>query len=151
MHVGVQLLKCASLRASRLRFVAVGVVVMLASAGTARAQIDQPLPPPPGPAPAAPKLTKAPAVTKNVEPEYPAEAFAAGLSGDVTLALDLDVAGRVADATVTKGAGHGFDEAAVAAARQMEFSPAEVDGKPSPIRIELTLHFKPRVVAPPPP
>src|SRR5258707_7101170 len=31
----------------------------------------------------------------------------------------------------------------------MEFSPAEVDGKPSPIRIEFTVHFKPKVVAPP--
>ena len=146
---GEQLVHCAPLRASRFLSIVVGVVAMLASAGRARAQLDQPLPPPPAPAPAAPKLTKAPAVTKNVEPVYPPEAFAAGLPGDVTLALDLDVAGHVAAATVTKGAGHGFDEAAVTAARQMEFSPAEVDGKPSPIRIELTLHFKPIVVAPP--
>ena len=122
----------------------------MAPANVARAQMDQPLPPPPGPAPAAPKLTKAPAVTKNVDPEYPPEAFAAGLAGDVTLALDLDATGHVTAATVTKGAGHGFDEAAVAAAKQMEFSPAEVDGKPSPIRIEFTQHFRPKIVAPPP-
>ena len=33
----------------------------------------------------------------------------------------------------------------------MEFSPAEVDGKPSPIRIEFTIHFLPgRLVAPAP-
>jgi len=112
--------------------------------------MDQPLPPPPAPAPAAPKLTKAPAITKNAEPVYPPEAFAAGLTGDVTLAIDIDATGHVTGATVTKGAGHGFDEAAVEAAKQMEFSPAEVDGKPSPIRIELTLHFKPKVVAPAP-
>jgi TonB family protein len=127
------------------------LVLVVGSAGSARAQLDQPLPPPPGPAPAAPKLTKPPAITKNVEPVYPPEAFAAGLSGDVTLALDLDAAGHVTAATVTKGAGHGFDEAAADAAKQMEFSPAEVDGKPSPIRIEFTLHFKPKVVEPPPP
>jgi TonB family protein len=132
------------------------VVAFVAAAATswpprvARAQLDQPLPPPPGPAPAAPKLTKAPAITKNVEPVYPSEAFAAGLSGDVTLAIDIDATGHVTVATVTKGAGHGFDQAAALAARQMEFSPAEVDGKPSPIRIELTLHFQPRVAAPPP-
>ncbi|HEX4404541.1 MAG TPA: TonB-dependent receptor [Polyangia bacterium] len=137
------------MRASRLLPLLVGVVAMLASAGRARAQLDQPLPPPPQKPATAPKLTKAPAVTKNVEPMYPPEAFAAGLAGDVTLAIDIDVTGHVAAATVTKGAGHGFDEAAVAAGKQMEFSPAEVDGKPSPIRIELTLHFKPVVVAPP--
>jgi len=134
----------------RSRLALVFFVVVLASARGARAQMDQPLPPPPGPPPAAPKLTKAPAITKNAEPVYPPDAFAAGLAGDVTLAIDIDAAGHVTAATVTKGAGHGFDEAAVDAAKKMEFSPAEVDGKPSPIRIELTLHFKPKVVAPPP-
>ncbi|HEY2731035.1 MAG TPA: TonB-dependent receptor [Polyangia bacterium] len=139
------------MRLPRLRLllaVAAGVLAF-SPAGRARAQLDQPLPPPPGPAPAAPKLTKPPAIAKNVEPVYPPEAFEAGLTGDVTLALDLDAAGRVTAATVTKGAGHGFDEAAAEAAKQMEFSPAEVDGKPSPIRIEFTVHFKPKVVAPP--
>ena len=37
---------------------------------------------------------------------------------------------------------------------QMEFSPAEVDGKPSPIRIAYTLHFQPKTIPepePPPP
>jgi TonB family protein len=131
--------------------VAAVVALALAPAGAARAQLDQPLPPPPGPAPAAPKLTKAPSITKKVDPVYPPEALAAGLTGDVTLALDLDAAGRVTAAAVAKGAGHGFDEAAVDAAKQMEFSPAEVDGKPSPIRIEYTVHFRPVVVAPPPP
>ncbi|HVR02492.1 MAG TPA: energy transducer TonB, partial [Polyangia bacterium] len=139
------------MRLPRLRLllaIAAGVLAG-APAGPARAQLDQPLPPPPGPAPAAPKLTKPPAIAKNVEPVYPPEAFAAGLTGDVTLALDLDAAGHVTTATVTKGAGHGFDEAAAEAAKQIEFSPAEVDGKPSPIRIEFTVHFKPKVVAPP--
>ncbi|MDB4980457.1 MAG: TonB-dependent receptor [Myxococcales bacterium] len=137
------------MRAPRV-FLALVVSVGLGPAGAARAQSDQPLPPPPPKAAPAPKLTKAPAITKNVEPVYPPEAFAAGLSGDVTLALDLDVTGHVEAATVTAGAGHGFDEAAVEAARQMEFSPAEVDDKPAAIRIEYTIHFQPRVVAPAP-
>jgi TonB family protein len=133
---------------------AAAAVVILAPAGAARAQLDQPLPPPPGHAPAAPKLTKPPAIIKKVDPVYPPEALAAGLTGDVTLALDLDAAGHVTAAAVVKGAGNGFDEAAVEAAKQMEFSPAEVDGKPSPIRLEYTVHFKPVVApapAPPPP
>jgi TonB family protein len=135
--------------------VAFAVAFSVAGAeNVARAQLDQPLPPPPAPVPppAAPKLTKPPAITKNVEPVYPPDAFAAGIAGDVTLSLDLDAAGHVTAAAVTQGAGHGFDEAAALAAKQMEFSPAEVDGKPSPIRISFTIHFKPKVIeAPPPP
>ena len=112
-------------------------------------QLDQPLPAPPDRSepPPAPKLTKPPAVKKQVEPTYPPEAFAAGLAGDVTLTIDIDADGRVTAVAVKTAAGHGFDEAAAAAAREMEFFPAEVDGKPSPIRIEYTIHFQPRTVA----
>jgi TonB family protein len=113
----------------------------------AEAQLDQPLPAPPdrtGPRP-APKLTKPPTIKKQVEPAYPADALDAGLAGDVTLTIDIGVDGRVTAVAVATSAGHGFDEAAAAAAREMEFTPAEVDGKPSAIRIEYTIHFKPRM------
>jgi outer membrane receptor protein involved in Fe transport len=49
---------------------------------------------------------------------------------------------------VTQSAGHGFDEAAVAAVRQFEFEPAEVDHVPAPVRIEYAYQFVWR--APPP-
>src|SRR5262249_49698299 len=88
---------------------------------------------------------------KKVEPVYPPDAFAAGLTGDVTLSLDIDAGGRVTAVAIVQGARHGFDEAAAEAARQMEFTPAEGDGKPSPIRIAYTIHFKPPVGAPEPP
>jgi TonB family protein len=144
----------AAARTARAALVVLASLFVLVVAGRpARAQLDQPLPPPPEraePAP-APKLTKPPALKKQVEPVYPPDAFAAGLAGDVTLTLDLDAEGHVTRVAVSKGAGHGFDEAAAAAARELEFSPAEVDGKPSPIRIEYTIHFKPQVVPPPPP
>jgi len=109
-------------------------------------QLDQPLPAPSDrsePKP-APKLTKAPAIKKRVEPVYPADALDAGVGGDVTLAIDIGADGRVTAVAVASGAGHGFDEAAAAAAREMEFFPAEVDGKASPIRITYTIHFQPR-------
>ena len=64
----------------------------------------------------------------------------------MTLTIDIAVDGRVSAVAVKTSAGHGFDEAAVAAAREMEFTPAEVDGKPSPIRIEYTIHFQPKTV-----
>ncbi len=114
----------------------------------ADAQLDQPLPAPPGrgePA-AAPKLTKPPAVKKQVAPTYPPEALDGGLAGDVTLTIDIAADGRVTAVAVTVSAGHGFDEAAVAAAREMEFFPAEIDGKPAAIRIGYTIHFQPKTV-----
>jgi TonB family protein len=148
---GGRLIQFRPLRAwFRLGLRLLGVVsVGLALTGSARAQLDQPLPPPPGPAPAAPKLTKPPAIKKSAEPTYPPQAFADGLSGDVTMALDIDADGHVTAAAVTRGAGNGFDEAALEAARRIEFSPAEVDGKPAAIRIEYTIHFQPKVVVPP--
>jgi TonB family protein len=119
-----------------------------AAAAPARAQFDQrPPTPPPAPKP-APKLTKPPALLKTVEPVYPAEAVDAQLSADVTLVVDIDATGKVSKAEVSKPAGHGFDEAARAAVLQYLFSPAEVDDKPSAIRIEYTLHFVPKM--PPP-
>ncbi len=136
---------------------AVGIAVALLLAGPARAQLDQALPLPPEsetekPEKPAPKLTKPPEIRKQVEPVYPPEAFAEGLSGEVALLLTLDAEGHVTAVIVARPAGHGFDEAAVAAAREMEFSPAEIDGKPAPIRIEYVIHFAPKVVpAPPPP
>ena len=138
------------------RFAAGAVALACALVGgpeRAAAQLDQPLPPPPAreAEKPAPKLTKPPAITKPVEPVYPPEAFAEGLSGEVALLLTLDAEGHVTAVTVSRAAGHGFDEAAVAAAREMEFSPAEVDGKPASIRIEYVIHFEPKVVPAPAP
>jgi TonB family protein len=129
------------------------LVWALAGARAARAQdLDQPpFPERREEAPPAPALTKAPQLIEATEPTYPPEALAARLSADVTMDVDLDAAGQVTNVTVTAAAGHGFDEAAVAAVKASKFSPAEIDGRPSPVRFSYTLHFVPRVVSPPPP
>src|SRR4029077_14910732 len=49
---------------------------------------------------------------------------------------------------VAESAGPAFDAAAVAAARRFVFSPAEIDGKPAPIRILYRYEFVLRVEAP---
>ncbi len=99
----------------------------------------------------APALTKPPQLLQAAPPNYPPEALAARLAADVTMDVDLDAAGRVTNVAVTAGAGHGFDEAAVAAVKASRFSPAEIDGRPSAVRFSYTLHFLPRVAPPPPP
>lgn len=92
-------------------------------------------------------LTKAPAIVHSVEAVYPPEAAKARISATVMLTVDIGADGAVTDAQVTEPAGHGFDEAALAALKQFQFSPAEIDGKPAPVRIQYAYHFN----APEPP
>jgi len=98
--------------------------------------------------PLAGALTRAPAVIERVAPEYPEAARAGGLSAEVLLELDLSVEGRVIDARVARPAGHGFDEAALAAGRKLRFSPAEIDGKPSAVTVEYRFRFEAPAPAP---
>lgn len=87
-------------------------------------------------------LTRAPELIEFVEAAYPEEAKAEGLTGEVLLEVDIDEDGSVMDARVLEGAGHGFDEAAVAAVLQFRFHPAEIDDQPSPVTIEYRYHFQ---------
>ena len=85
-------------RASALRRCFLSVWA-LAYPAVAVGQLDQPLPPPPERAEPVqpPKVTKPPAVRKSVDPTYPPEALAAGLSGDVTLTIDIDADGVISN------------------------------------------------------
>ncbi len=115
------------------------ILVLLAAAGlAARARAEEA---------AQGVLTRAPAVVEPAAPDYPEDAKARGLSAEVVLELDVSEAGEVLDVRVVRPAGDGFDEAASAAARRLRFSPAEIDGKPSPVTIEYRFRFE----APPPP
>jgi len=88
-----------------------------------------------------PVLTKPPQLLTSVQPIFPESAKAQQLQGDVTMQVDIGADGKVTNVTVLEPAGHGFDEAAVAAVKQFVFSPAEIDGKPAPVRIGYTQHF----------
>jgi TonB family protein len=75
---------------------------------------------------------------------------AAGLSRDalngaeaasVTLELAIDAEGVVREVVVTGSAGPVLDQAAVAAAEQFTFEPAEIDGKPAGVRIGYRYDF----------
>src|SRR5204863_6262099 len=72
----------------------------------------------------------APVLLERIEALYPPEARAAGLSATVGLELTVDAEGHVSGVKVVRAAGFGFDDSAVAAARQMRFRPAMHDGKP---------------------
>lgn len=82
-----------------------------------------------------------PVLTKFVQAKYPDEALTQGLEGEVILLLSVDETGHVTSATVKTEAGHGFDEAALGAARQFEFSPGTSEGRPVPVQITYRYKF----------
>jgi TonB family protein len=96
------------------------------------------------PSPSTPEkpVIAAPRLKKFVEAVYPEGAVEAGLEAAVGLTVVVTEEGGVGEIVVTAPAGHGFDEAAVAAVKQFEFEPATLDGQPVPVRIGYTYRFK---------
>ena len=84
-----------------------------------------------------------PGVVDWKKPAYPRQAKDMHLSGLVLLRITIDQHGRPIEVEVVESAGHGFDEAALDAARQSRFSPANQNGKPVacvallPVRFQL--------------
>jgi TonB family protein len=88
-----------------------------------------------------PQLTKAPKIAKFVEAEYPAAKKAEGKAASVVLSIAIDDKGIVQDVVVVESAGPEFDAAAIAAAKQFVFEPAEIDFKPAPVKITYRYDF----------
>ncbi|MEO8875984.1 MAG: TonB family protein, partial [Polyangiaceae bacterium] len=69
-----------------------------------------------------------PSLKTRADAEYPADALRDRIEGTVGLELTIDENGTVTDARVVTPAGHGFDEAALAAAKKFTFEPAKKSG-----------------------
>lgn len=120
------------------------------------------------------EITKLPSILEAVEAEFPAQALKERVSGRVELDIEISETGTVSDALVVRTTtiaevlsatvaaaygivrsstvtDYGFPAAALAAVRQMRFSPAEVEGGiPIPIRTPFSFSF-PLPPLPPPP
>ena len=114
--------------------------------------------PPEEPDEATPKkpVIVEPKLVRFQEALYPKEAQDKGLQADVLLHLTVDKTGKVTEVKVVEPAGHGFDEAAEAAALQFVFEPATRDGKPVPVIVPYRYRFElkpatPEAAPPPPP
>ncbi|MDC0672631.1 TonB family protein [Nannocystis sp. ncelm1] len=99
-------------------------------------------------APPAPQLTRAPELVEFAAADYPEAERAAGREAAVVLRLHVDDTGAVKSAEVSESAGPAFDAAAVAAALKFRFTPAEIDGKPSAIKIAYRYEFELAPAAP---
>jgi TonB family protein len=142
--------------------VAGGGLVLTAAPAPVRAQsteglnMQRPESPPEGATVDAQKLTKSPKQTKFVEAEYPKEAVEKNIEADVVLLLSITADGKVDAASVaepTNPPDMGFDEAALVAAQQFEFEPAEMNGQKIPVQLTYKYRFKlsQKPPAPPPP
>ena len=100
-------------------------------------------------------LSKQPKLVKSAVPIYPAEALENRIEAEITLLIDLDSKGEVTGVAVIEPkqpTGLGFEDAAVAAAYQLAFEAAEMNGKPLAVQIPYTFKFiPPKPAAPPPP
>jgi TonB family protein len=76
---------------------------------------------------------------------YPEQALRDGIHDTVTVVLfvDVDANGTVSSATVEVPQGHGFDEAAIAAAKSLVFDPARRGGRPIAARSRFRYLFEP--------
>ena len=90
-------------------------------------------------------LVQEPALLELVQAAYPAEAEAAGLEGRVLLLIEIDEKGVPSAVSVLEPAGHGFDEAAVAAAQAFRFVPAATASAPcrSPLNLATNSASRP--------
>jgi TonB family protein len=104
----------------------------------------------------ADETVTAPSLKTRVEAEYPPEALRARIEATVSLELDVDASGDVTGARIVTAAGHGFDDAALGAAKQFKFEPARQGTKavPATILLAYEFHLPPEAPAPasvPPP
>jgi TonB family protein len=95
----------------------------------------------PAPAKKTGVVTRPPKLIQALAPDYPPAALAAGKEAKVKVRIHIDAEGTVASVDVLDKVGDGFDEAAVAAALQYVFEPAELDGVAAPIAVETTINF----------
>jgi TonB family protein len=120
------------MRSAKARPLVVALLVALCGAASLRAQEEV--------LTAGGEGVPVPKKTKHVQPAYPAQALAQGIRGIVILDIVVDGRGKVASTSVLRSVA-GLDEAAIAAARQWEYEPTKVDGKPVSVRLTVPITF----------
>ena len=89
-----------------------------------------------------PVLTKPPTLLHFEQATYPPNMLAEQKTAAVLLQVDIDEKGIVSQAVVLESPDQSFSDAAIPAVKRFRFSPAEINGKPSPIRIRYTYRFE---------
>jgi TonB family protein len=94
-----------------------------------------------GSLPAETQDATAPVLKTHPSPDYPPQALHDRVEGTVGLELKIGEDGTVESVVVRQPAGHGFDEAAVAAVKGWTFEPARRGNAPLRSTLQLSLPF----------
>ena len=78
----------------------------------------------------------------TVKPIYPKEAIESGKEGRVKLQTSIDVKGIPKNIVALTKIGFGLEEAAIAALKQSTFHPANKNGKPIKVTVQIPYDFK---------
>jgi protein TonB len=84
----------------------------------------------------------APAILREVKPDYTEEGRRRTVEGDVVLEIVVRSDGAVGSVKLLQGLGAGLDQRAVEAVRQWRFSPAKRYGTPVDVIVEVAMEFK---------
>ena len=109
--------------------------------------VARPAPPAPGPDYASYHKNptfKRPRILAKPDAGYTDEARRNNVRGQVLLHVLLAETGQVTRVSVVVGLPFGLTERAIAAARQLKFEPAELDGKKVAYPMALIYNFRPR-------
>jgi protein TonB len=87
-------------------------------------------------------VVQAAQLIKQVPPKYAEVAKNFLFEGVVVLEAEINESGDVANLTIIKPAGAGFDESAVDAVSQWKYKPAILDGKPVPVVTTVTVNYQ---------
>ncbi len=87
------------------------------------------------------KLVPAEIISKPT-PAYTSEARSLHIEGEVLLEVVFEATGKLRVVRVVRGLGHGLDEAAVQAAEQIKFKPAQREGQPADSTATLHIVFQ---------
>jgi len=84
----------------------------------------------------------APAIVREVKPDYTEEGRQRRVEGDVVLEIVVKSDGSVGNVKLLQGLGAGLDQRAIDAVRQWRFSPAKRYGTPVDVIVEVAMEFK---------
>nr|MBA3323558.1 energy transducer TonB [Pyrinomonadaceae bacterium] len=87
------------------------------------------------------EVTRKATILTRPEPQYTEEARKNSVTGEVTIRAVLSSNGQITNITPLKRLPDGLTEKAIAAARQIRFTPAEKDGRPVSQYITLVYNF----------
>lgn len=79
---------------------------------------------------------------KRIKPPYTSLANLYRVEATVDIEIDVDENGKILQTLITRWAGFGLDESVDKTIRQMNWKPADRNGKPLPMRVLLRYNFK---------